>query len=788
MTEAGTRAATTKKDKLSIPRREESMYVRKTVSLSEIIFYILFFVASLALFFTGFNGEPFALALLFASLFVVQRPIVCCVLYALSSLASFSCDLLPLYAVQGAILFVSVLVSERTEKKTLFPFLALSVALATFVFFAPFSPYALPPSLRAFSDSRIQKAVLSSIILLLASIFSVALKAIVRKLLRCRLKTEEIVFCAVLYVVVGLGVCRAASVSVYTGLAFFLLLLYSCATKDAEAIVCAFVLSVPTAIAGTPTFEEFFVYGLLASLLMKAGRTVGVTGVLSAYFLFGSKNGLFSLGAEPLLFELLSVLVPCVLFLAIPPAAVRRLENKILLYREKHLPRVAINRNRAAVGEKLFEISGVFREIQATFSSLGSGEAEAGAREYIYGVVTEEVCKRCPQYKNCGRRGREDSLLKLVELGSVKGKVSLVDLPKELADICIDQSGVLYCVNRQLGDYRRYMLETENARDGRILLANQAQGVSEILKNLALEQSEPMEMRPEKEKKLDTAFLKAGIVCSEILVTGEDDSPCLSLVSFGKADVKKIARIASYVLETNMIISEKLPIGKDKNCCILRKKPVFDAAFGVATKTKSGERVSGDTHSIVRIDERRFMLALSDGMGSGEYARKISESTASLLESFYRAKMPSELVLSTINKLITFSKEETFACVDIAVVDLDSGQADIVKIGSPIGFILSNDCLKVLDGASLPLGILESLHPNTSSYRLQENDVLLFLSDGITSAYSSSSDLYEALKQVSATNPQLLADTVLSGALELYGGEAKDDMTAIAVRLFKSVS
>lgn len=47
--------------------------------------------------------------------------------------------------------------------------------------------------------------------------------------------------------------------------------------------------------------------------------------------------------------------------------------------------------------------------------------------------------------------------------------------------------------------------------------------------------------------------------------------------------------------------------------------------------------------------------------------------------------MPSSLVLSTINKLLTFSREETFACVDIAVVDLDNGAADIVKIGSAHG-------------------------------------------------------------------------------------------------------
>ena len=224
----------------------------------------------------------------------------------------------------------------------------------------------------------------------------------------------------------------------------------------------------------------------------------------------------------------------------------------------------------------------------------------------------------------------------------------------------------------------------------------------------------------------------------------------------------------------------------DKYCCILHKKPVFDAAFGVASAKKAGETASGDTHSVIKIDERRFLVALSDGMGSGEYARRISESTISLLESFYRAKMPADTVLSTINKLLTFSKEETFACVDIAVVDLDSGKADIVKIGSPVGFILSGNTVKVLESGSLPLGILDSLRPDTASYELLENDTLLFLSDGITGAFGSTTDLYDVLKSIPVNNPQQLADLLLDRAIQAYGGVAKDDMTAVAVRLFKA--
>ena len=195
---------------------------------------------------------------------------------------------------------------------------------------------------------------------------------------------------------------------------------------------------------------------------------------------------------------------------------------------------------------------------------------------------------------------------------------------------------------------------------------------------------------------------------------------------------------------------------------------------------------SGDTHSVIKIDETKFMVALSDGMGSGEYAERISQTTISLLESFYRAKMPADCVLSTVNKLLSFGKEESFACVDIGMIDLESGSANIVKLGAPLAFILSGNTIKVLENNSLPLGILEGLRPQTYEQALQENDILLFISDGISGAFPSSTDLYNALKNIPTGNPQQLTDCLLSAALSAYGNEAKDDMTALAVRLFKS--
>ena len=767
------------------------MMVKKQTDFAHIFLYVLFGTALLFLRYVGDNGEPLPLALVYAMGAAGLSTGVGALSFFLISLLGASLEQTLLAFGQAFLLWVGFSLKKRLQasggkQNAFLPLLCLSLSLGGFVAFAPFQAYVLDFGVPFLESNLVQKVIISALTFLLAAVFAVAINALLKKLLKCRLKGEELVFIVLFFVLVGVGIARFFGVNAYMGVALFVLLTFACATKNASAIVCAFVLSLPLMLIGVPALERFFVYGVAIVLFMQSGRLAAALACLAVFFLYGYFDGLYAFETPQLVQATLSALLPALLFILIPTTLIREMENRLVFYREKHLSRVAINRNRAAIGEQLFEISAVFREIQTTFSALGTSEAEESAKDFIKNAVAEEACKTCAQRRACQKRGVSADLARLVDVGCLKGKVNLMDVPAALADTCVNQSGVLYALNRQLGDYRKYMTETENAASGRALLAGQAQGVSEILKNLALEQSEPLRIYTDKERALNIALLSAGIVCSEVLVYGEENNPTLSLITFGKANVKKIAAVASEQFKTAMIISERIALTSDKYCCILRKKPRFDAAFGVTSAKKTGETASGDTHSVIRIDERRFMVALSDGMGSGEYARRISESTISLLESFYRAKMPPNSVLSTINKLLTFSKEETFACVDVAVVDLDCGRADIVKIGSPVGFILSGNTVKVLDSDSLPLGILDSLRPETASYELQENDTLLFLSDGITGAFGSTTDLYDVLKNIPANNPQQLTDLLLDSALKAYGGVAKDDMTALAVRLFKA--
>lgn len=770
------------------------MRVRKKLDFFRLFLYILFGLCSLFLRHVGDHDEPFSLALAYGIASAGLSPLAASVLYVFPyAIFPFNSYLPTLLLVfwQGILLWLGFLIQSKLPAKkprrtSFFTQFTLAIALCLYVGFGVNPDYAFPFSPESASSPYVEKAVVAAATFLLAAIFSVALKALLKKSLRCRLRPDELLFSALLFILVGLGLYRFLGFNAYMGISIFILLLFAHVTKDATALLCAFVLAVPPFILGNPVTEKFFLIGVFVVLFAKAGRAALACAALTAFFLYGYFDGLYSYPSSMLVGALLSVLIPTLLFILLPVPLTRALENKLVFYREKHLSRVAINRNRASVGEKLFEISAVFREIESTFSALGDTAAEDGARAHIRAQVLAEACKNCPSYPNCQKQNAAADLDKLIEVGCLKGKTNLIDIPSALANICVNQSGILYAVNRHIGDYRKYLTETENAACGRALLAKQAQGISEILKTLALEQSEPLKIYSEKERLLNIALLSAGIICSEVLIYGDEESFTLSLVTFGKADVKKIAQLSSQLFGVEMIISERIALNDDKFCCILRKKPVFDAAFGVTSAKKSGSSANGDCHSVIKIDERKFMVALSDGMGSGEYARRISENTVSLLESFYRAKMPSELVLSTVNKLLTFNKEERFACVDLGIVDLDSGRADIVKIGSPLGFILSGNTVKVLESASLPLGILESLRPDTSSYTLSENDVLLFLSDGVVDAFGSATDLYEHLRSLPIGNPQQLTDGLIQAALRVQNGVAKDDMTAVAVRLFRN--
>ena len=67
---------------------------------------------------------------------------------------------------------------------------------------------------------------------------------------------------------------------------------------------------------------------------------------------------------------------------------------------------------------------------------------------------------------------------------------------------------------------------------------------------------------------------------------------------------------------------------------------------------------------------------------------------------------------------------------------------------------------------------------------MKKNDIVVFMSDGITSAFESVAELYEFIGKLKPLNPQTLADNVLAEAKKRIIG-TPDDMTVLCVRVYE---
>ncbi len=254
--------------------------------------------------------------------------------------------------------------------------------------------------------------------------------------------------------------------------------------------------------------------------------------------------------------------------------------------------------------------------------------------------------------------------------------------------------------------------------------------------------------------------------------------------NIGQAD--RLAVALSTALNRKMELMEN----QAKNDLLLYvERPRLRLAVGRSTIPIAGEEISGDSALSVRLDAGRHLLAISDGMGSGREACNESRAALDLLLQTLKAGYGRSDALRTVNGLLVACRgDEMFATMDLCIVDLDSGEATLDKLGACPSFLLRGGKCKRIGSDALPMGILDAVTPRALTARLLPGDVLLMVSDGILDAFGSDEvGFVRALGGLAVSDrmptPQRFADTLLRRAYERSGGTALDDMTVVVAKV-----
>lgn len=630
----------------------------------------------------------------------------------------------------------------------------------------------------------------SLVTILLTAVLYVAGDAISRKGLKFKLGTEEVACIMFSFITFGLGICNLLSPDIWKCLSVLVILLGAYLFKTGKTTLISATLGISLAVyyGNVNYISCFLIWGLFTEWATPLSRYVSAIALTFSDYLL---NFVFRFTTQYTLTEFLPIIIGVAIFCLIPNKPLKLLKEKLYSFRERQLTRQAINRNRIMVSNKLYELSGVFSEMASAFNIFRKNAlTEERAKVVIEKKIKESVCSKCEHFNMCHSKTLtiEGQITKMIDIGFAKGKLTLIDLPRELSEKCLHPNNVMYGLNKLLAEYRDYLLQNANLITGRKLIADEASGVAEILRSLALETGSLLKYQSRLERQVSEALLKNGFPVSELLIYGEQERLSIGIVIPAKeVAIDNLARIVSNTLKIPMHVTEKVNITEEKFYIHLHRSVVYDAIFGLSKATKDGSQISGDTHSVTRINEEKFLVALSDGMGSGKQAETIASTSLSLIESFYKSGLNGTLILNTVNKLLAINSEESFTALDISVIDLKTCSADFIKYGSPYGFIINENGIKIIEGNSLPLGILEELKPAVCNTQLNEGDMILLVTDGISDAFGSSGDIIDYLRSAPAKNPQALTDGILENAIKLNGGKHKDDMTALAVRIYKKL-
>lgn len=753
--------------------------MRIKINLKTVLLYAAYALLSICLN-SALPAVPFSLGLCFSLLICGANIIATPVIYVLASIINLDWIAVLISLFSSVFLTAVTFLYRRTRKKIRFEAAVyILIALSPYVAFARWRGI---DNLYFTANEYVLKTVAAVAVTVFAFFSFRTVYAAIFRLCRCKLRADELICISAFFAVAGVGLNNLTGLYPYMCIAAGLTAFAVRLLKSPSAVIAACVLAVPCAV--TQLNFNFLTAFVLISVAALAFSELGKFAVCAATLLSSSAAlylfGAFTQSTATAVICGISAALCCILPLLPTEKSLKNLRS--LLTVEKVLPRSEEEQYRELVAEKLYRMSEVFREIENAFSELDERIDDGAMKKRMLAECKQNMCDGCARKQACEATRVYRGFAAVIEAGCLKGKVSFVDLTSDVTLNCSNPTALTETVNKLLYEYRKTNMEAENARSGRRLLAGQARGVAEVLKSRAVELCRESEDYSEYEKKLAAELAANGVACPEIRVRGREKlTVCLTLV-----DCKNFAAVkktAERVTGVKLLLKDKTVYDSQKTAYMLVEPPKYDAAFGVAHAVKDGERVSGDTHTVIKINEYSFLMALSDGMGSGEYARKVSNTAISLIEAFYRSEMPTDIILDTINKLLCFNRDERFTCIDIAAINLNTLSASLIKVGSPVGLIVRKGEIKVLESHSLPLGILDNLHPATAKEQLKKDDIVVFMSDGVTSAFNGVSDLYDYLQTLKPMNPQSLADKILEAAKSRVSG-TPDDMTVLCVRIF----
>ena len=333
--------------------------------------------------------------------------------------------------------------------------------------------------------------------------------------------------------------------------------------------------------------------------------------------------------------------------------------------------------------------------------------------------------------------------------------------------------------------------------DNKRVISNQLENVSQAISKIAEDMNTDNIEKYKKEiSQIKILANKKNIKILNIKIEKKEEKFIVDITSevcTKNCYTENIAKILSDILKSEMVLqNKKCAIDKNLNICkqIYTTKNNYLLTAGISKRTKDKSVVTGDSYIKTKLDDGKVLIALSDGMGSGNNAKKASNVAIEMLERLLKSGFEKETSLKLINNTMCLnSKDDMYATLDIAVIDLFNGRIEMIKNGSCPTYIKTKNNIELIKSFSLPAGILDNIELITYEKIIGDGDIIVMCTDGIIDSDTEHEDkenwIKELLSEIKTEDVTRIAEIILQEAVDKSIGRPKDDMTVIAFKILK---
>ncbi len=439
-----------------------------------------------------------------------------------------------------------------------------------------------------------------------------------------------------------------------------------------------------------------------------------------------------------------------------------------------------------------------FLKLSKTLESITDKQTKFKQQElnYIFEDISEKLCKNCNKCSLCWEQNFKDtyqSTCSMFDIAERNGFLQREDIPKPFLDACICADQFLQETNRGFEIAKLNHIWSNRIAESREVIADQLKEVSMCIQNITGDiYSTALSLKPEEElvrRRLNAGHIR---VKSIAIIERSDKRKEIYLnasATRGRCvTAKEAANMIGESLGIRFRVSDasKTVLSRDYENFTFIEDTKFKVLTGVARAMK--DNVSGDNFSLLKLETGDFMIALSDGMGTGTEAGQESETVIGLLEQLIEAGFKTETAIKLINSsLVLKADKQSFTTIDMGMINQFTGMCEFTKIGAAAAFIKRDNWVETISSTTLPIGMFGNVDYDSVTKKLYEGDIIIMVTDGVLDSIQEESKeafMEQLISEMKSINPQEIANRILDKALEQSNYTPKDDMTVITAGIW----